>query len=552
MRKMAMFAHGCVLLAFFNVLVSFTAVAEEYVVESVYDQELGYCVGNVHQLTNYIVTAKNKDVITLSNGVYDVSFLVDSPMYGSDKNSGYGLGLLSVKGKSLTIKGFTGNPEDVIIDGKGSFRVFAINNDDAWLRDLTIKGGYVGATCAPYNYRTGGGVLFANNASISNCIITSCRAERGGGGAAGPYDTVRGSIYDCRFDSNTSDASGGAIRCCRLVSGCTVVSNIANGGNSSHGGGGIAVVTTVTNCLVAYNYSKCMGGGLYECQNVIGTTVMRNASSYSPTNPTREPGGAWGGSYRKCVFKDNYAASVVKAISMEDCTVEDGRIHCLTNINCVFRNISNDPNRIWAVGNVKYPEGITCQTIYAFCNVELMRGCEITKCQWHLNSGALINCVLFYSVNGIVENCTITGNAYHYFAGNLNNGAVFRNCAIVNNTSIDKLNPGDISIFDSDKYSFSNCVWNVLGRHVEVERDPAYVDVDCISLGKGVSAKFTGKGEFPLTPKLTSPLVGAGKVCDWMQESLDLAGNPRLRDGFVDVGAYQCHLVPAGMKVILK
>ena len=55
-----------------------------------------------------------------------------------------------------------------------------------------------------------------------------------------------------------------------------------------------------------------------------------------------------------------------------------------------------------------------------------------------------------------------------------------------------------------------------------------------------------------LTPKLTSPLVGAGKVCDWMQESLDLANNPRLRDGFVDVGAYQCHLVPAGMKVILR
>jgi hypothetical protein len=108
MGKIAMFAHCCVLLAFFNVLGSFTAIAKEYMVESVYDQELGYCVGNVHQLTNYIVTAKNKDVITLSNGVYDVSFLVESPMYGSSNSKDYGMALLSPKGKALTIRGFTG------------------------------------------------------------------------------------------------------------------------------------------------------------------------------------------------------------------------------------------------------------------------------------------------------------------------------------------------------------------------------------------------------------------------------------------------------------
>ena len=43
-----MFARCGTLVAFFNALVS-TAFAAEYLVESVYDQELGYCIGNVHQ-----------------------------------------------------------------------------------------------------------------------------------------------------------------------------------------------------------------------------------------------------------------------------------------------------------------------------------------------------------------------------------------------------------------------------------------------------------------------------------------------------------------------
>jgi hypothetical protein len=56
-----------------------------------------------------------------------------------------------------------------------------------------------------------------------------------------------------------------------------------------------------------------------------------------------------------------------------------------------------------------------------------------------------------------------------------------------------------------------------------------------------------GKGDHPLTPKLISPLVGAGLVCDWMAGAVDLAGNPRLRDGKVDIGAYQCWLDLAGL-----
>ena len=43
---------------------------------------------------------------------------------------------------------------------------------------------------------------------------------------------------------------------------------------------------------------------------------------------------------------------------------------------------------------------------------------------------------------------------------------------------------------------------------------------------------------------------GDSPVRDWMASAIDLAKTPRLRDGKVDIGAYQCWLDPVGF--ILK
>jgi hypothetical protein len=37
-----------------------------------------------------------------------------------------------------------------------------------------------------------------------------------------------------------------------------------------------------------------------------------------------------------------------------------------------------------------------------------------------------------------------------------------------------------------------------------------------------------------------------------MEDGTDLAGNPRLRDGKVDIGCYQCWLDPVGMVFSVK
>jgi hypothetical protein len=523
------------------------SAAEETVVPSRYDEEMGVWIGDVVALTNAIKNVAASGTITLKKGIYDVSFLADAPMYGKpDKD--YGAALLSSGGKQkVVIRGATGNPDDVILDGKGVFRVISLNGEVSQLRDLTVRNGRVDSNVAPYNYRTGGGVLFASSStSVSNCIISGCYASRGGGGAAGPYDTKRGAVYDSRFYGNSSGSSGGAIRCCTLVSGCTVVSNSSNAANSGYGGGGIASCTVVSNTVVACNYAAGVGGGLYNCTSIFGSTLERNVADRTESNPERNSGGAYGGRFYGCTFRDNCAASVVKAVYMADCTVEDGRVHCLTNINCVFRNFNNDQTRVWAKGNVKYPDGKTALSESAFYSVNVMRGCVISNCVWYYNSG-IVNSALIKELNGVIENCTFTDNAYSFFGKNFGVSRIV-NCAIVGNRSDEDMTTArDLRMYESSTYCFSNCVWNVKGSDLLCSRTEPYVDGGCIVLGRGTGAKFTGKGDHPLTPKLISPLVGAGLVCDWMAGAVDLAGNPRLRDGKVDIGAYQCWLDLAGL-----
>ncbi len=55
--------------------------------------------------------------------------------------------------------------------------------------------------------------------------------------------------------------------------------------------------------------------------------------------------------------------------------------------------------------------------------------------------------------------------------------------------------------------------------------------------------------------KLKSPAIGKGLVMDWMADALDIRDDeayPRLRDGAVDIGCYQCWLDPIGFKFSIK
>lgn len=234
---------------------------------------------------------------------------------------------------------------------------------------------------------------------------------------------------------------------------------------------------------------------------------------------------------------------------MDGCIIEDGLVDCLTNVNCVIRNLHNSNSRVWARGNVQYPDGVGAGSQFAIANVDVMRNCVITNCVWAYNNGSDANCAFLKSVKR-VENCTFAHNDYAYFGYKLN--CLFLNTAIVGNWSSWKDAAGDVSMYYATQFVFSNCVWNVRGTRTSSARAEPYVDGNCIELGENIKPKFLNKGEHPLTPKLNSPLVGAGMVMPWMSDAVDFAGNPRIRDGKVDIGAYQCWMTPLGLGLIFR
>ena len=512
---------------------AFASIADPTTVPSRYDETTGKYIGDVVALTNAIKNIANNGEIVLSRGEYDVSVLADAPMYS---NGTYGKALLSSDGKSgVTIRGETGNRQDVVIDGKNcGIRIFKLGGSDTVLRDMTIKGGDAG-TSPGWNYRNGGGVLVGSGSIVSNCVFTACTADRGGGAVSVAYDEERkGAVLDCLLYGN-SGGNGGAIRRCALVSGCTVVSNTAAGN-----GGGLSECMTVTNCTVAYNYAKTYGGGLYNCAEAVACTISGNVAD-------GDPSGGYGGSYYGCTFRDNFRGSVEAARYMERCDIADGYVGCRTNVSSVIHGLHNAASDVWSVGNVQYPEGKTgVQTLGAIRDIGLMRGCLVTNCNWRYGTSGTANASLFFNVTAgaRIENCTIADNAYYFLGRDLKGGQTFVNCAIVRNSY--NGSAGDIPIHDSTKFCFSNCVWNVQGTSTYVTRDEAYADGENKVLGAGVDPKFVGNGEHPYTLKLKSPLREYGMVLGWMSDATDYAGNPRLRDGKVDVGAYQCWLTPTG------
>ena len=505
-------------------------------IPSTYDELSGKWIGDVVALTNAITNIADNDEIILSRGEYDVSVLTNAPLFVSTY---FGNALICTVGKTgVTIKGATGNPEDVVIDGRNcGTRVFVLNGSNPCLRDVTVKDGYVD-TAVSYNWRIGGGVLITTTSGIvSNCVFRGCSSSLRGGAVGGRYDMdAIGNVLDCIFACNTAGESGGAAWKCRLVSGCTVISN-----STAYVGGGLASCMTVTNCTVAYNYAPNSGGGIYKCTTVVDSTIESCSQN-----------GADGGCYYDCKFRDNAGGNVVNGVYMERCDISGSNANCLTNINCVFHDLYNSETNVWCIGNVNYPDGRTdLQGIYAIGGFRLIRGCLITNCLW-AGSGAFYNSSLFYGSDngGRVENCTIADNAYRYLAQNFKAGQTFVNCAIVRNKSLGG-SASDLAMYNSTKFCFSNCVWNVQGGWNYVTRDEAYVDGENQVLGAGIDPKFVGKGEHPYSLGLKSPLREYGMVLDWMAYATDFAGNARLRDGKVDVGCYECWLTPKGFVMSL-
>ncbi len=148
-------------------------------------------------------------------------------------------------------------------------------------------------------------------------------------------------------------------------------------------------------------------------------------------------------------------------------------------------------------------------------------------------------------------NCTIADNTYKGLkvGGSSNQEAEFVNCLFWNNQYSGKAAQYDIGNDATAAIKeFRNCIFRVQNN------SSAYApgSDNIYNYGDGaVDPKFVGEERDALNPyalRNRSSAIDIGEVSSWMADATDIrgAGYPRLREGKVDIGCYQCWLKPRG------
>ncbi len=217
---------------------------------------------------------------------------------------------LDARGKRLTLKSASDEPENCIIECRHLDRGFYFNNDedeDTVVRGFTIRNGQA--------YKGGGIYCFNASPSIINCIIVN----------------------------NDAGSSGGGICCCLdaqpVISGCVITGNSAG-----YAGGGIACdrnsAPVIRDTIISGNYGDglhCKDSNFPELVDCIisdnsGTGLLFSGASYAAFDKCRIVNNAEGVS-----FTNSYSVEATNSMIMEN----DGRgLYCANSsllvLNCII------------------------------------------------------------------------------------------------------------------------------------------------------------------------------------------------------------------------
>lgn len=244
--------------------------------------------------------------LVVSNGHYRLSKAIRL-----DDRTGYSLG-------SIQIRSFTGNPDDVVLDGQGTCQgIYIWGGNDSVVEGLTVT------NCAATDAHGPGITLRCTRGRIANCIVRDCHL------------TVSAAAYH----------GGGIYAYLSTVSGCTVenctIANAASAtGRSSYGGGIYGYLSMVTNCVVrncairmTTSNGSPVGGGIwvgdgggaynaaYPKQGVFGTVVSGCVIEHS-----NAAAGKGAGMFVSCSLSDDGDGTTHQAF-VEDCLVHDCTNH---------------------------------------------------------------------------------------------------------------------------------------------------------------------------------------------------------------------------------
>ncbi len=433
----------------------------------------------------------DKPYATISNAVAQANKSADNTVLIS--NGVYSITAQIVVTTSVTCRGASGDPRDVIVNGSATVRGFYLNSGTATsvLAAVTVTNGYAASDS--------GGVLCAGIGVVSNCIITGNTGLNGGGVrllAGGGVGT------DSSLVGNAAPANNGRGGGAHLLDG-RLVRTLVQGNRAGEQGGGLFLSgsPTVADCTIVQNAITndtifIYGGGIRDnsAGTIVGCWIVSNALAGTNT-------GNGGG------------AHLYAALSSYS--------------NCVFayNTITNATGSAGAAGGGVYITQAASSNRFVNCLVYGNRA-KIQGGGVHLFQG-----------QSKFINCTVSRNAADSSVGGVQprNDAVTNllvNCIVYGNSAPS----GSNYMLFANMTASNTCAAPLLAGSGNTATNPAFAApaADNFRLAAG------------------SPCLDAGLTEDWLRDTRDLDGHARVDrfSGRVDMGAYE--FVPGGMMTLFR
>ena len=393
-------------------------------------------------------------------------------------------------------------------------------------------------------------------------------------------------LAGCTFEENLGQGGGAAVYIDGAVSakldGCMFLCNKSN--YASGLGAAIYMKRTTsalcslvaTNCVFEGNHANTSGtgGAIYNDDSALPSgenpwdSCLVQDCTFT-TNAANHVAGVYGVKAVGCTFDRNFryrpaegniTANAARKSYLVDCDINDGELcQCVVD-RCRIHDIKNGAAS-WLFNG------------WTRCTNSLVVNCTLTQ-------GGAIHRMPYGAMDAEFVNCTFVSNVnmYTYTAQtcSVTNGILFANCLFSGNKTYYRWTDLDVctSYLPSDasasqrmgeyvKFSktyMGNVNPAIGGKQFTVDEVYAFTNAPG-TLAVCENPRFLWQDEkaaerYPAEPPWSlswrSPILGRGGVADWMSDATDLAGRPRLNNGKVDPGCYQCWLTPPGLMMIVK
>ena len=489
-------------------------------------------VSTTVQLEDAVWNASSGDNIVLAEGVYDFSV-------GTHSNMPAHL----YAPEAITLQGADADhPEKTVLRGSGA-RILYLTKVGCGIRNLTFENGDASGyerEKTPYYNDAAGGAIFGYNqyrcvATVRNCIFRNNNGgTRGGVSASYYYAEAYGTadFYDCVFSNNfasagaSSNRGGGAINRAGIVSNCTFVGNSFAGIVPSGGGGAIYCCSNIMDCVFLEN-SAGYGGATQKS--------VLNRCRLERNNATSSGGGA-------------YNSTLISCTNVANSGVDSELCNCIAK-GSVFLDVGQAAYDAFNGGSYDCCRFLHATNGYLFTGAVALTNCLIANAEG--NEVYLLNNI---ASAAHFANCTIVSNSFRGFMKTQSGLMTMENCFFCGNTrngvATDLNNTATNAVS-----AFINCIASAASKKYMPcpEGYSNYNYYNDSTFVPGFVGDKDPENPFAITRRSWA-FKKAGVVRDWMATATDIRGEgfPRIRDGMVNIGCYQCLLNPKGIVVSFK